>query len=117
MKILWMSRHKPVLSQIKELQKLFGTDVVVEQDPRPFDSAEQIVKRYKVGNYQDIVVVAPLSVLAKMCELGLKPLWADAAEETNERRIEYRGARGKGFRFIGFKRVSRIELVFEEVLK
>jgi len=113
--IIWMSRHKPVASQMKALQALYGADVIVEQDPRPFDSAEVIVRRYKEGGFRDIVVVAPLSVIAKMCELGVKPLWAESVEETNEQKIEYRGARGKGFRFVGFKRVARVDLVFEEV--
>jgi hypothetical protein len=89
--------------------------VVVEQDSRPFDSAETIAQRYQQGGYNDIVVVAPLSVIAKLCELGIKPLWADSAEETDEKRIEYRGARGKGFRFVGFKRIAGVQMIFEEV--
>jgi hypothetical protein len=44
-KILWMSRYAPLASQRVELARLFGDDVVVEQDRRPFDSAEQIVAR------------------------------------------------------------------------
>lgn len=89
--------------------------MAVDTDPRPFDDAGQIVKRFREGGYDDIAVVAPLSVIAVMCEMGVKPLWAQGTKESDPSKIEYRGAREQGFRFVCFKRISRVELVLEAV--
>ena len=78
MRILWVSRHPMHGVQMGALRRLFGTDVRVEEEARPFDSAEQIVKRAREGSYDDVIVVAPLSVLARMVDLGLRPLWSEA---------------------------------------
>lgn len=64
--------------QMGALRRMFGGDVEVSQDPRPFDSAETIVRRFRQGGYDDVIVVAPLSVLARMVDLGLRPLWSEA---------------------------------------
>ena len=113
-KILWMSRHTPGVSQLTALRQMFGHDVVVEQEARPFDDARQIARRYRGGGYDDLVVVAPLSVLAVLCTEGLKPLWSEAAEENDPTKIEFRGARGQGYRFVRFRRVKRVALEFED---
>lgn len=76
-RIVWFSRHEPLESQIKELKRLFGEETEIIQDPKPFSSAEEVAKRYKEMGGDDMVVVAPLSVLGKLCQLGIKPLWAD----------------------------------------
>lgn len=112
-KILWMSRHEPHRRQIETLQNMFGRDTVVEQDPRPFDDARQIAKRFREGGYDDIVIVAPLSVIAVLCTEGIKPLWSEAVEENDPSKIEFRGARGQGFRFVRFRRIKRVALEFE----
>lgn len=118
MKILWMSRHVPLASQEAELARLFGGDIVVEQDPRPFSSAEDIAARYRAGGYDDLVVVAPLSVLARLVDLDLKPLWAEMtlvgrgeAEVTMPRR----NGRTDYYRFDRFRRVKALRLEFEEL--
>lgn len=118
LKILWMSRHAPLTSQEAELARLFGAEVRVEQDPRPFSSAEDIAVRYRDGGYDDLVVVAPLSVLARLVDLGLKPLWAEMtqvgraeAEVTTPRR----DGRTHYYRFDRFRRVKALRLEFEEL--
>ena len=55
-KILWMSQHEPLPSQISALKRIFG-EVEVVKDPKPFSSAEDIVGRFRSGGYDDIVVV------------------------------------------------------------
>ena len=114
MKILWMSRHRPLSSQVVELKHHFGEGVVVEQDPRPFDNAEVVARRFKEGGFDDMVVVAPLSVIDHLCRMGLKPLWAEMIEETDPRKIEVR-ARNTGYRFSRFRRVKSVRLEFEEL--
>lgn len=113
-KILWMSQHSPLPRQIEALCELFGK-VEVEQDPRPFDSAEEIARRYRSGSYDDIVVVAPLWVILKLCELEIKPLWAqmDQVGAGEPADLVYRGRR---MHFAGFRRVIGVELKFEQIV-
>ena len=113
-RVLWMSRHRPGASQLAALRDMFGHDVVVEQEARPFDDAREIVRRYRSGGYDDLVVVAPLSVIAVLCAEGMKPLWSESAEENDPTKIDFRGARGQGFHFLRFRRIIRVALEFED---
>lgn len=112
-KILWVSRHPMNGIQMPALRRMFGEDAEVVEETRPFDSAEKIVARYREGRFDDIIVVAPLSVLAKMTELGVQPLWSEAVIcpkgqhdwETN----------GRFYRFARFRRIRRLALEFDEL--
>jgi hypothetical protein len=112
--VLWVSRHVITPSQISALQQMFGMNVKIVADPRPFDDAKTVALRFKQGKYDDIVVVAPLSVIAVLCQEGIKPLYSEAAEENNSAKVEFRGARGQGFRFVRFRRIKELRLVFED---
>lgn len=112
MKILWVSRHRPLPVQLAWLRSHFG-GVEVEQDADPFSNAEEIQRRFMGGRYDEMVVVAPLWVIAKLCELGIKPLWAEMQEiQGGETHLEYRGRR---YRFIRFRRIKAVTMEFEEV--
>lgn len=113
MKIVWFSRHPALPSQIAELQRLYGADVQIIADPKPFDSAKDILDRFRYIGGDEMVVVAPLSVLGRLCDLGVKPLWADM-EQVPPEKAEVVAA-GRGYRFIRFRRVKRLTLEFEEV--
>ncbi|MSR85601.1 hypothetical protein EXS71_04180 [Candidatus Uhrbacteria bacterium] len=113
-KVLWVSRHKFTKSQEIGLRKFLDSDVEVVSDPRPFDDAREIACRFKSGGYDDMVVVAPLSVIAVLCQEGMKPLYSEAIEENDLSKIEFRGARGQGFRFLRFRRVVELRLVFAD---
>jgi predicted nucleic acid-binding protein len=113
-KILWMSRHEPHRRQIETLRNTYGGDTVVEQESRPFDDALQIAKRYREGHYDDMVIVAPLSVIQVLCNEGIRMLWSEAVEENDPSKVEFRGARGQGFRFVRFRRIKRVALEFED---
>jgi len=113
-RILWMSRHKPHSRQIETLREMFGSETVVDQESRPFDDARQVAKRFRDGGYDDMVIVAPLSVIAVLCGEGIKPLWSEAAEENDPSKIEFRGARNQGYRFVRFRRIKRVALDFED---
>ena len=113
-KILWMSRHEPHRRQIETLRNTYGGDTIVEQESRPFDDARQIAKRFREGNYDDMVIVAPLSVIQVLCNEGIRMLWSEAVEENDPSKIEFRGARGQGFRFVRFRRIKRVALELED---
>ena len=111
-RILWLSRHDPLPSQIAELQRIFGA-VEITKDPNPFDSAEDIVQRFRKGGYDEMVVVAPLTVIAKLCELGIRPLYAEMKQVPREEaEVE---ASGRYYRFVKFKRIVGVKVEFEEL--
>lgn len=111
-KILWLSRHPWLPRQLEELRRLFG-EIELVQDPKPFSNAEEIFQRFKEGGFAEIVVVAPLSVIAKLCDLGLKPLWAEMeVVEKEQAEVE---AQGRFYRFVRFRRIKAVKLEFEEI--
>jgi len=99
--------------QMGALRRMFGQDVKVVQDPRPFDSAEKIVERVRQGGFDDVIVVAPLSVLARMVDLGLRPLWSEA-EVVPRERADW-NVRDRYYRFVRFRRVRQLILEFDEL--
>lgn len=113
-KILWVSRHPMNGVQMGALRRMFGADVEVVTDPRPFDNAETVVRRVHEGGYNDCIVVAPYSVLARMCDLGLRPLWADAEQVFDRSRADW-SVKDRMYRFVGFKRVKRLVLELEDI--
>lgn len=111
-RILWVSKHPVLNSQLKALEEYFNDKVVVDMDPAPFDSAETIITRFRQGKYDDIVVVAPLSVISKMCETGVKPLWAEMEEVSPEQAETV--VKGRFYRFKRFRRIKEVRVVFED---
>lgn len=109
-----MSRHEPHTKQVEALRVMFGQDVLIEQESRPFDDARQIGNRYRRGRYDDMVIVAPLSVIAVLCGERINPLWSESVEEDDPSKIDYRGARNQGFRFVRFRRIIRVALEFAD---
>lgn len=112
-KILWISRHSMHGVQIGALRRMFGQDVEVVEDPQPFDSAEKIVGRVRQGGFDDVIVVAPLSVLARMVDLGLRPLWSES-EVVPREKADW-NVRNRYYRFVRFRRVRRLVLEFDEL--
>lgn len=112
-KIMWFSRHMPTESQMSELKRLFGGDVKVIIDTLPYINAESIVDRFNEYNADDLIVVAPLSVISSLTRCGIKPIWANM-ELVGEDEAEVTMS-GRYWRFKGFKRVNRVYIDFEEV--
>lgn len=112
-KIIWFSRHPALPSQITELKRLFGPDCIIQQDPNPFSTADDVVRRFKKSGGNEMVVVAPLSVFDVLCKRGIHPLWAEMQEVPREQAEVV--ARGKGYKFSKFKRVKRLVMEFEDI--
>jgi len=115
-KILWVSRHPPVPVQIDELKRIFGENTQIDTDPNPFSDAQDIVKRFKDGNYDEMVVVAPLSVIQHLTEMGIKPIWSEM-KKVNDVFVPYTDsmANGRHYRFVRFRRIKRVKLDFEKL--
>ena len=109
-KIYWVSRHEPLPSQLRELERLFGK-VEILQDPRPFSSAEEIITRFQQSGADDMLVVAPLSVIAALVQRGIRPLWAEMKQVPPENaEVE---VQGRHYRFACFKRIKDINIEFD----
>lgn len=124
MKVLWVSRHEPLESQLKELQRLFGADVQVDRHTKAYANAAEVVRVYRRGFYDEMVLIAPLSVCKVIATFGIKPLYSDMEQiEKGDPRIELtvNNTREKlekvtrYYRFVKFKRMERIEIVFTEL--
>ncbi len=113
-KILWVSRHSMHGIQMGALRRMFGKDVKVVQDTQPFDSAENIVRRVREGGYDDVIVVAPYSVLTRMVDLGLRPLWSEAEVVEDLSQADWK-VKDRYYRFVRFKRVRRLVMEFDDL--
>lgn len=114
MKILWLSRHAPLAVQVAELRHHFGADLRLSTDIRPFGDGSDIVRRFRAGGYDEMVVVAPLSVLDALCKQGIFPLRADMRTLPDEpspvdpERHVY--ASGRWYEHVQFARVVELTL-------
>lgn len=113
-RVAWISRHEMHGVQMGSLRRMFGADVVIVPDLRPFDNAETVVRRVREGSFDDCIVVAPYSVLTRMVDLGLRPLWAEAEQVFDSARADW-SVRSRTYRFLGFKRVKRLVLELEDL--
>lgn len=76
MKIAWFSKHQPLGAQRKALRDMFGPhELIVDGDM--FGNAADIISRYKRMNADEMVLVAPFTVIKLICEQDIYPLWAD----------------------------------------
>lgn len=122
-KILWVSKNEPLEPQILDLKKLFGDDIEITQDKNPFSDAADIVRRYKLGGYDEMVLIAPLSVCRVITDWGFKPLWSEMriAKPNEPSDIEVYGNREKrtgnkrNYIFIRFRRLEGINMEFSDL--
>ena len=114
-KIVWFSRHEPVQKQIDELKRLFGPDVEVVQDPDPFSSADDVVRRFRRLGGDEMVIVAPMSVIDQITRRGIRPLFAEMVLVNGDEDEYDVIANGRKYRFDRFVRIMRIEIVKEEL--
>lgn len=113
MKIVWFSRHKPIQKQVDELKRLFGENIELAIDPNPFSTADDVIERFKRNKAQEMVIVAPLSVIDAITKRGIKPLYAEMKPvQSDDFDVEVNGRR---FVFERFVRIKGIVIEKEEV--
>lgn len=108
MKILWMSRHTLMGSQIAGLRQLDPGPIEIIHDPNTFGSAADIVARFRHSGADELALVAPLGVIQEVLELGVKPLWAEMVVVR-----DHRGFR-RALEFRRWRRITAIEIRFED---
>lgn len=116
MKIYWVSRYEPLPAQINELKRLFGADVELVIDPSSFDDAVDILERYKASGADELMVVAPLMVIQRLTDLGIKPLCSEmqSISRFTDPNTDV-AANGRFYRFIGFKRFQELRMIRTEL--
>jgi hypothetical protein len=111
--VYWVSRH-----DLTPSQKVALASWRVVKDPRPFSNADQIVKRYRGSGCDDIIVVAPLSVLQALVKKGIRPVWAEMEEAAPGDGEVCLGGHpdfiGRWVRFKCFLRVRNVLVEFED---
>jgi len=99
-------------SQKKELERIFG-EVELLIDTLPFSDAADVANRFKLANADEMVVVAPLSVIDRLCQLGIQPLFAEMdVVQSGEYDVI---AAGRKYKFKNFSRIREIKIVKEQL--
>ena len=130
--VLWVSRHKLLPIQVKELARLLG-DFKLLIFSRKVPSVEWLIDNVIRPSHVDIVIpVLPLTMMARLAELGEKhgfEVWYSEMEavklmpekpqpgrDYDPEREAVLPANGSGYRimrFKGFHRLRRVELKLE----
>jgi hypothetical protein len=112
--IVWMSRHAPLASQLKELERLFPKHKLIIEK-RPFTSVAQILKRFRDVGGDEMVTVAPWSVIRELIKLGIKPIYAEmvqvsAADDADTTIITGRSKKKRYYKFLRFAYCTDVSL-------
>lgn len=111
-RIIWFSRHNPLPKQREELQRIFG-EVEILIDAQPFSNADEVVDRFRAAGGDEMVSVAPLSVIDQLCQRGIQPLFAEM-EVVQDGSYDVMAA-GRKYRFLKFTRIKDIKILKEDL--
>jgi hypothetical protein len=114
-RILWISRHQPLPSQVLELQRIYGVDCEIKIDQNRFYGFEDILKRVEKYQPDELLLMAPLSVCRKVLESGIKPLYAEMRKSDHPEVTTHKDGKTSGYEFVKFMRLTRIEVRFQEL--
>lgn len=79
--ILWLSRHSANNKQIKELEEVFNDTVDIIKVSATIQTPREVKDLMAKFKCDDVVAVLPLSMLAKMTNIGIRPLRAVMSRE------------------------------------
>jgi hypothetical protein len=114
-RVVWMSRHSPTLSQLTELGRIYPQHELIF-DTRAFDSADQIVQRFKEVKGDELVVVAPWSVIRAIIKAGVRPIHAEMQQvpcDGPDAEVIVQGTRRRCYKFVSFSRCTSVALTLE----
>jgi hypothetical protein len=111
-RIVWVSKHTPTQRQRTILDAIFPHCTIIIET-RPFDSAKDIAKRYHQHGGDEMVVVAPDSVIRALISHGLYPIKAEMqVVNCSSPQAEVRIGK-RCFCFIGYKRIKKLQFEFD----
>jgi hypothetical protein len=105
--IVWFSRHLPTRSQLQALAALYPHHRLL-LDTNAFSDATDVVRRFEERGGDEMVVVAPLTVIRELVKRGLKPLRAQMEQCAPTDAEVHEG--GRHYRFVRFTRITAIEV-------
>lgn len=113
-RLLWVSRHAPTIRQRAELRRLFGPHSLIIS-PSPFEGADSIVARMHQHSCDDLILVAPFTVVRALCERNIRPIWAEMREvPLGSPRADCTN-NGRAYRFIRFLRITSVSIHTEPI--
>jgi hypothetical protein len=120
-RIVWMSRHPPVQSQLDELQWRWPGYVLVA-DGRTFDGADDIAARFKAAEGDEMVIVAPWAVVRELVNRDIPLLYAEMKRvpcdsPDAEVKMQRRNGTTTCFKFTTFKRVDGVDIKLSNLPK
>lgn len=98
-RVLRATRHPASREELAEIRRLFGGRVEVVEDAQPFRDGREILDRVARAGADDLLVVAPYSVMNQIVQGGRNPLWAKVV----------------GGRFVSLHRVRGVRIDLEEL--
>lgn len=113
-KVVWFSRHNIIPKQRAELEQIFGKDIEILIDTKPFSNADDVVGRFNAVGADEMVIVAPLSVIDAITKWGVKPLYAEMQAVKNGEDYDVI-ASGRKYRFDRFVRIKSVIIEKEEL--
>lgn len=117
-KIIWMSRHAPTLSQLRELDRLFPGHNL-QFDPASFSGADDIVARFRANKGDEMVVVAPWTVIRAITKRGIQPIYAEMKQVPCHRGSHEvsigEGKRRRCYEFVKFYHCASVKLDLIEI--
>jgi hypothetical protein len=116
-RVLYLTRHEWTPSEWLALQEKFGIQSVIESDQRAFNDAKEIKKRLEQGNFDELVIVAPLSVIQELSREKINLYHSEMVVENDPNKVEYHGARGQGYRFERLRKIKGVALQFKDELE
>lgn len=109
-KILWFSRHPLSREQMSDLERIFGSDLEINQVNRTISSATEL--RDEIASSDVVAVVAPLPLQAEFLKLAGNDKPVIFCK--NERILLDDGAKVE-FKHAGWFRIREIKTVFEQL--
>lgn len=112
-KILWISKHPPLLKQIQELNRRFGTVEIIQYAGFVIDAnhVKQLILKYQAD---DVVTILPLTMIQKLCELGIKPIYPKIRQVSSDP-CDYTDKSGRKYVFEKFVRVLNVKMITEDL--
>ena len=56
-KVMWASKHEPEQAQLRELRRLFGEDVAVDNYPNRIQGGQELYRILISQNYDELVLL------------------------------------------------------------
>lgn len=105
MKILWLSRHSPNNKQVEELEQKFG-DVDLFHVSTTINHPNEVKQLMEEFKCDEIVTVIPLSIIAKLTGMGIRPIRAIMSRELDNKNVPV-------FKHERFERIKNVVVVSE----